>query len=177
MANINEFKTRMTGGGARSNQFRVTFNAPSAVSNTEALRDVTFLCKAAQLPGLTVDNIPVTYRGRVLNFAGEKTFAPWTVSIYNDTNFRIRNMLEDWSSYIQENSSTRGTVNPSEYQVPLIVEQLDRNDGAALKTINFFDAYPTDIGAIGLDYDTASIEVFDVTFTYNYWTSTTGALV
>jgi hypothetical protein len=172
MANINEFKTNMKGGGARSNQFRVTLDAPFGLNGPT--RQATFLCKAAQLPGLTIDNIPVTYRGRVLNFAGEKAFAPWTVSIYNDTDFAIRNMMETWSNIVQNNSSTSGTVNPADYQVRLTVEQLDRNE-AVLKTYQFVDAYPTDIGAIGLDYDTPAIEVFDVTFTYNYWVSDSSA--
>lgn len=177
MARINDFKGAMTGGGARANQFRVTLSAPAVLGGAAALRDAQFLCKAAQLPGLTIENIPVQYRGRTVNFAGEKSFTPWSVSIYNDSNFAIRNLMEDWSSYIQENSSTSaGALNPADYQVQLIVQQLDRNEDV-LKTVTFFDAYPTEVGAIGLDFDTASIELFDVTFTYNYWTSTTGALV
>lgn len=178
MARINNFKTAMAGGGARSNQFRVTLSPPrglTLVNTSQVKNEANFLCKAAQLPGLTIENIPVQYRGRTVNFAGEKSFAPWTVSIYNDTNFGIRNFMEDWSRRIQANDSTTGAVNPGDYQAQLQVEQLGRNE-EVLKIVTFYDAYPTEIGAIGLDFDTPSIELFDVTFTYNFWTSNTGAI-
>lgn len=133
-----------------------------------------FMCKSAQLPASTVENIPLQYRGRAVNIAGERSFSPWTIAIYNDTTFAIRNAMEQWSSGIQNLSSTNGRTNPGDYQVDLQVTQLDRN-GAPIKTYKFIDAYPIEIGAIALDFDAANqIETFDVTFQYNYWTSNTG---
>lgn len=174
MANISDFKAQLIGGGARANQFRVELAFPSFVAAGPVIGlKSQFLCKGAQLPASTVENIPLQYRGRAVNIAGERTFAPWTISVYNDTDFAIRNALEQWSNGIQNLQATTGRVNPLDYQVDLMVHQLDRN-GAAVKTYRFIDAYPTEIGAIALDYDQANaIETFDVTFTYNYWTSNT----
>jgi len=176
MANIADFKAQMIGGGARPNQFRVELTFPSYVTlGVVAGQRAQFLCKAAQLPASTVENLPVLYRGRPINFAGERTFQPWTVSIYNDTTFGIRNALEQWQSGIQNYNTTDGRVNPSEYQVDLNVHQLDRN-GAIIKSYKFVDAFPTNISAIGLDYEQQNaIEQFDVEFTYNFFTSATGA--
>jgi hypothetical protein len=115
----------------------------------------------------------VQYRGRAVNFAGEKTFAPWSVTIYNDTSFNIRNTMERWSDGIQNNAQTNGITNPSEYQVDLRVYQLDRN-GATIKEYVIRDAYPVNVSAIGVDYDAVNtIETFEVEFIYNYWTSNT----
>jgi hypothetical protein len=176
MANISDFKAQMIGGGARANQFRVELAFPSYVSAGPIIGLKTqFLCKAAQLPASTLDNIPVQYRGRAVNIAGERTFAPWTISVYNDTDFGIRNAMEQWSDGVQNLTTTSGRTNPRDYQVDLLVHQLDRN-GATVKTYKFVDAYPTEIGAIALDFDAVNtIETFDVTFTYNYWTSNTAA--
>ncbi|CAB5221511.1 tail tube protein [uncultured Caudovirales phage] len=176
MANIADFKAQMIGGGARPNQFRVELTFPSFVTlGVVAGQRAQFLCKAAQLPGSTIENIPVLYRGRPVNFAGERTFQPWTISIYNDTTFGIRNSLEQWQSGIQNYNSTDGRVNPTDYQVDLTVHQLDRN-GASIKSYKFHDAYPTSISAIGLDFEQQNaIEQFDVEFTYNFFTSNTGA--
>ena len=176
MANIADFKAQMIGGGARPNQFRVELTFPSFVTlGVVAGTRAQFLCKAAQLPGSTIENIPVLYRGRPVNFAGERTFQPWTISIYNDTTFGIRNSLEQWQSGIQNYNSTDGRVNPTDYQVDLTVHQLDRN-GASIKSYKFHDAYPTSISAIGLDFEQQNaIEQFDVEFTYNFFTSNTGA--
>lgn len=172
MAQISEFKAMMVGGGARPNQFRVELGFPSFVS-TGAIVGLKsmFLCKAATLPSSTVENIAIQYRGRPINFAGERTFAPWTITVYNDTDFAIRNALEVWSNGIQNLSTTGGLTNPRDYQSDMNVNQLDRN-GAVIKTYKFIDAYPTEISAIQLDYETGNqIETFDVTFQFNYWTT------
>ena len=174
MARISDFKAQMIGGGARANQFRVDLSFPAFVTAGTLIGiNSQFLCKAAQLPASTIDNTQILYRGRQVNFAGERTFAPWTVTVYNDTTFAIRNALERWSDGVMNNAQTNGRTNPRDYQVDLLVHQLDRN-GATVKTYKFVDAYPTEIGPIALDYDTNNqIELFDVTFTYNYWTSDT----
>ena len=174
MANIADFKAQLTGGGARANQFRVELTFPSFVTlGIVAGQQAQFLCKSAQLPASTVENFGVQYRGRAVNFAGERSFAPWSIQVYNDTNFNIRNAMEQLSNGIQNLGATTGLTNPRDYQVDLSVHQLDRN-GAIVKTYKFIDAYPTEIGTIELDYDTVNaIETFPITFQYNYWTSNT----
>lgn len=182
MANIDSFKANMIGGGARANQFYVSLTFPSFVSGGSlASAKGQFVCKGAQLPASTIDNTPVNYRGRQVNFAGERTFAPWTVTVLNDNDFLIRNAMEAWMNGINNNVSNTGLVNPAQYQVDMEVFQLDRN-GNPIKAYKFVDAYPTEVGAIELNFDTNNqIEEFTVTFQYNYWTSTsstsTGSLI
>ena len=175
MANINDFKSQLIGGGARANQFRVYLHFPTYVTigALEGAR-AQFLCKAASLPASTIANVETNYRGRVVNFAGERTFQPWTVTIINDVTFGLRNAFETWQSGIQRYAATEGKTNPADYQVELEVAQLDRN-GATLKTYKFTDAYPLTISQIALDFDVVNqIETFDVEFQYNYFTSNTG---
>jgi hypothetical protein len=176
MANIADFKAQMIGGGARPNQFRVELTFPTYVPlGVVAGQRAQFLCRSAQLPASTIEPITVLYRGRPVNFAGERSFQPWTVSIYNDTTFNIRNALEIWQTGIQNYSTTDGRTNPTSYQVDLNVHQLDRG-GAIIKSYKFVDAMPVNIGPIALDFDQQNqIESFDVVFVYNYFTSNTGA--
>lgn len=170
MANISEFKANMIGGGARANQFRVALQFPSYVgAGLAAMAKAPFLCKAASLPASTIDNIPVQYMGRNVNFAGERTFAPWTVTVLNDVDFIIRRALESWSNGIQQYDSTLGITAPLAYQQQLSVIQLDRS-GIPLREYSFHDAYPTDISDIPLSFESANqIEEFTVTFNYNYF--------
>lgn len=174
MANIADFKAQMIGGGARPNQFYVQLTFPSYVGlGVVAGQQAQFLCRSAQLPASTIEPITTLYRGRPVQFAGERTFQPWTVSIYNDTSFNIRNALESWQNGIQNYNTTLGRTNPTEYQVDLNVYQLDRG-GAIIKSYRFVDAMPVNIGPIQLDYDQQNqIEQFDVEFTFNYFTSNT----
>ena len=82
MANISDFKAQLIGGGARPNQFRVDLSFPTFVTAGAAVGlNSQFLCKATQLPASTVENMQILYRGRQVNYAGERAFAPWTVSI------------------------------------------------------------------------------------------------
>ena len=174
MANISDFKAQLIGSGARANQFRVELSFPSYVTAGVLVgQQAQFMCKGAQLPASTIENIPLNYRGRVVNVAGERTFAPWTVTILNDTTFTIRNAMEVWSNGVQNLATTNGRTNPREYQTDLTVHQLDRS-GAIVKTYKFVDAYPISIGAIELNFDTTNaVEEFTVEFQYNYWTSNT----
>jgi len=173
MATISAFKAQMQGGGARPNQFRVELTFPAFIGSiaTAAGNAAQFLCRTAILPASTMEDITAAYRGRPVHFAGERTFQPWTVGVYNDTNFLIRNTMERWHNGVLSYTATNGIQRPGDYQVDMSVYQLDRND-RVIKTYKFFDAYPTSVGQIALDFETNNqIEIFDVEFTYNYFTT------
>ena len=168
MTTISDFKAQLKQGGARSNQFTVELSFPAVAGANGAAYASSFLCNATSLPAVTIENIPLAYRGRPVNFAGERSFAPWNVTIINDGDFLIRNAFERWSNAIANFDATEGIVNPEFYQVDLRVIQLDRN-GGFLKSYKFYDAYPTDLGTMGLAYDNPQIQTFDVTFQYNWY--------
>lgn len=168
MTTISDFKSQMRQGGARSNQFTVELSFPPIVNAGGTARAASFLCNATSLPAISVANIPVQYRGRAVNFAGEREFAPWNITVINDGDFLIRNTFEQWSNGIANFNATNGTLNPEDYQATMRVIQLDRN-GAELKSYTFSDAYPTEIGQIGLSYENPQIQTFDITFQYNYY--------
>ena len=108
--NITEFRSRMTGGGARSNLFEVEITFPDGIgiSESSVSDKVPFLVKAAEIPASNLGNIPVPYRGRVLPIAGDRTFDPWTVTVINDTDFLIRDAMEKWSNSINDIQTAQG---------------------------------------------------------------------
>lgn len=168
MPTITEFKNQMRQGGARSNQFQVTLSFPAFVAGGQAAQAASFLCKAASVPAMTIEDIPVAYRGRPVHFAGERSYAPWNITVLNDGDFFVRKAFERWSNGIASLQDTTGLTNPADYQATLIVDQLDRNNNV-LKTYTFFDAYPTDIGEMELSYDNPNIQQFSVQFVYNWY--------
>ena len=174
MPNINDFKAKLRGGGARANQFRVTMPFPGFAAVGGETETMSFLTTSTSLPGMTVAEVAIPFRGRELYVAGDRTFATWTTTILNDTNFLIRNAYERWLNGINNMSDNEGLVNPVDYQVDGFVDQLDRN-GATLKSYTLRGAFPSAIGAIGLSYDEAGegIETFTVTMTYNFFESNT----
>ena len=173
MPNINEFKSRLRGGGARANQFKVTLPFPGYASVGGETSDLAFLCSATALPGQTVGQVAIPFRGRVLNIAGDRTFEPWTITVLNDTDFKIYRAMERWMNGINNMTDNEGITNPSDYQVDGFIDHLDR-DGNSIKQYVFRGAFPTTLGDIALDYGTNNaIESFDVTLSYQYFETDT----
>ena len=173
MANINDFKAKLAGGGARANQFKVTMPFPGYAQVGGEIEELAFLCKATQLPGMVITAIEIPFRGRKIKVAGDRTIEAWQITVLNDTNFKLRNAFERWSNGINNATDGEGLTNPADYQVDAFVDQLDRN-GATIKSYTLRGAFPTEIGAIDLDYGVNDqIEEFQVTFSYQYFESNT----
>lgn len=206
---ISEFKSRLVKGGARPNLFMVRLNFPTTLSNivdidqidssTDLTGQAEFLVKTAQLPASTVGVIDVPFRGRMLKVAGDRTFEPWSVTVVNDGDFRLRKAFETWSrgvNALTENVSQLGygTGDPVSYCVDMTVYQLSRDNQSPSKTptnmnalgedgmeviraYKFFDAWPSSLSAIDLSYESNDqVEEFTVEFQYNYYEVTTPSL-
>ena len=106
MANINDFKATLKGGGARANQFQVTLPFPGFAAVGGESRTMSYLCQATHLPGMTLGEVDVKFRGRSLYIAGDRTFEAWTTTIMNDTDFALRNAFERWMNAINAMSDT-----------------------------------------------------------------------
>lgn len=168
---VDDFKSKLKGGGARPNLFNVRLNFPAYALGDAEL--TSFMTKAAALPASNVAPITVPFRGRQLKIAGDRTFEEWTITVINDTGFEVRNAMERWMNGINSHNANTGFNDPAEYQTDLSVDQLDK-DGLVLKTYNFRGCFPTAITAIELSYDTVdTLEEFQVTFQVQYWESDT----
>ena len=170
MANIDDFKANLIGGGARANQFRVTLTPPSGIAIGLDVRRTSFLVTAAQMPASALTEIAVPFRGRNIYITGDRP-APetWSVTVYNDTDFMIRNAMELWQNGINSYVDNTGVISPSDYQTDLTVEQLDRDD-TVLKSYIFRNAFPTSISAIELSSAEATeIETFDIEWRYQHF--------
>ena len=170
MANIDDFKANLIGGGARANQFRVTITPPSGIAIGLDVRRTSFLVTASNLPGSTLGEIAVPFRGRNIYVTGDRP-APetWTVTFYNDTDFMIRNAMERWHNGINNFRENTGTSIPANYQTDLFVEQLDRDD-TILKTYIFKNSFPLTIGTVDLSSaEAGEIETFEVTWRYQHY--------
>ena len=185
---IVDFKSKMIGGGARSNLFEVTIEYPDLLglpTDSDGPKATgEFLIKAAEIPASNLGNIPVPFRGRVLPVAGDRTFDPWTVTVINDNNFKIRDAMEKWSNFINDLQTSQGIVNPEDYQTSAFVKQLSREGEANPGTIDilreyrFEGIYPNVVSSIPLDYGaTDQIEEFQVTFNYLFYSVTGGLTV
>ena len=182
---ISEFTSALVQDGARPNLFQVVMTGlPNGAGQSG--QPFSFLCKAAQLPGSTIGTVPLYYFGREAKFAGNRTFADWTVTIINDESFSIRNSIETWMNSINSNAGnvrlqspvTGGGSGGQPYAIDATVNQFSKTATAGsngvIKSYNFVGMFPVDLSPIELDGGTNdTIEEFTVTFSYQYWTSNT----
>ena len=176
-ASIQELKTALNGRGARANLFQIDFSFPNlsgldaTLSNNTTLDTAgRILCKAAAVPGFTVGTIEVPYRaGRRIKIPGDRTFADWTVTFINDENQKLRRAFNAWVNLISTanyNSQTKSTI--SEYYQDITCTHL-RGDNTTSRIYQLTDAFPTDVSAIDLSFDsTDTISEFTVNFQYHY---------
>ena len=161
MATIDEFKAQLIAGGPRANRFRVFI--PRTGNKIE------FLCQAAQIPAMTVGQVTVPFRGMNLKLAGDRTFEPWSVTVINDVEFSVRNALEAWQLEISQLDSGIGATNNDYLLSRAFVEQLNK-DASVLARYEFFNMFPTSIGAIDLSYENVdALEEFTVDFEFSHW--------
>ena len=173
MANINDFKAKLAGGGARANQFKVTMPFPGYAQVGGEIEDLAFLCRGAALPPSVLGLVEIPFRGRNIKIAGDRTVDSWTITVLNDTNFKLRNAFERWSNGINNMTDNEGLTNPVDYQVDAFVDHLDRN-GNTIKSYTLRGAWPLNISEIALDYDEKTeIETFTVELQYQYYESNT----
>ena len=172
---ISNFKTAMSGGGARPNLFEVEITTlPGGIAWDSS--NFKFMCKAAQLPGQTIASIDVPFRGRTFKVAGDRTIDAWTVTIINDENFEYRNAFESWTELIANLDTNLGATLPDAYMRNARVYQLGRgsrtsstdstgSENVVLKEYEFIDIFPTSVSPIDLSYDSSdAIEEFTVEF-------------
>jgi len=169
---VTQFRSQMTGDGARPNLFEVSMPFPGFSAPGNAQTKLTFMCKTAQLPGSTVGVVPVQYFGRELKFVGNRTFADWTITVINDEDFAVRNAFERWMNGINThrgNLRNPAAVAPAGYTQDAEVYQYGKN-GERLKSYKFIGAFPTDITPIDVDWGSNdTIEEFSVTLSYQWW--------
>ena len=167
---ITDFKSKLTGGGARPNLFEVELAFPNAVGiENDVLQKARFLVKAAALPASTIASVDVPFRGRILKVAGDRTFETWTITVINDVDFSIRSAFEKWMNKINKMTDATGLTDPNTYYKDAVVKQLDRN-GGVLRSYKFWDIFPTNISTIDLNYETTdTIQEFTVEMQVHYW--------
>ena len=166
---IENIKSNLIGGGARSALFKASFTYPEGVEETSSQK-LEFLCRASSgIPQSQINPLEVDYMGRKVKVAGTRpVFPDWTLTIINDEDFAIRNDLEKWMNLINGHVDNQQPTGLRDYKTDGYIDQLSK-DGSVLRRYIFKGIFPTDLSAIALDWSTDEIQSFDVTFSIDWW--------
>tara|TARA_B100001113_G_scaffold318314_1_gene286273 strand:+ start:348 stop:944 length:597 start_codon:yes stop_codon:yes gene_type:complete len=189
---VENFSAALKTSGARSNLFTVTIGAIPAglgvgVSNniSKAARNETkfeFLCNATTLPGYVQGEVPVSYFGRTIYFAGDTTFGDWSTTILNDEGAVIRRGIENWMEQINGSSGNQrstgigvahnGLTTTAQIKTYSIDGSHETTVGTTKSPITQVDlkgVWPSNLSPIELSHDaTNTIETFTCTWQYQH---------
>jgi hypothetical protein len=167
--NVQDFKSRgLTFHGARPTLFQVEINNPPAgTASGRTIEKVKFMLRATQIPPEIVEHVPVGYFGREIKVSGDRTYPDWNVSVINDEDFAVRDMLEEWSQI--QNSAVANLRRDRQYKREAVITQFGK-EGNVLARYEMVGIFPTTVGAIELSWDNKNqIEVFETTFAFDWW--------
>lgn len=176
MANsVSQFRGKFA--GLRPNRFTINGSFPSAV--TPQPTDFDIYCKATQMPGSSIGVIPVPWMGRVVKFSGERTYADWTIQVYESSigSQDLRRAMEAWIELMDGRDTHKVNYSLTEtweiYYDDFLgdTESNQGNpDSSAPKTIHLVNCFPVDISPVDLSYDLVdTFSEFTLTMAYDFW--------
>lgn len=194
--NIRDIKAGLIHDGARASHFSIEINFPANLrrvfSNIPSIgvsgdnsvngtltveQKIEYTAQAASFPASNISPIIVNYFGREIKLAGNRTFEDWTVTFYNDEDFSVRNVFENWLAAINghENNVRQpqyGIGRPqNDYKASGIIKQYDKTGLSVVKKYEMVGMFPINVGAINAEWSSNEVQTFEVTFAYDYWQS------
>jgi hypothetical protein len=164
---IDTFREKLN-GGSKANLFRMVIDLEESITGVD-LTNFSVLCKSGAIPAFTLGVIEVPFRGRRIKIPGDRTYGDWTATFVNDDSQNIRKSFDNWLNSIVNVDGEQALRDGTEtYRSTITINQL-RPDGTIARIYQLYDAFPTDVSAIDLSYDTTdAIQEFTVTFQYHY---------
>ena len=172
---LSEFKSNLTGGGAKSALFQVDLNYPSPI--TPPAINAKFLISAASIPASTVGTYDVFYHGKPIKVAADRTYDAWETTIINDEDFGVRKSLEQWLSLLSNHElNTRSKSVDSgkkegknaDYKTDITVSQYFKS-GTPSHKYKFTGAFPVGLSTIALSWESNTIETYTCSWAYDCW--------
>ena len=174
-AGINEFRAGFN--GTRPNRFKVQLDTSNL--SIAAPEQLDLYIKATSVPGSSIGVIPTPWMGRVIKFSGERTFADWTIQVYDSSipANNLRTFFESWIN-LMDSRDTHDINYKAVGSAIVNWNDIDSATGIGIHTnqtnfksaITLINCFPIDISAMELSYDAVdTFAEFTITLAYDYW--------
>lgn len=177
--NIRDVRRGLLQDGARASHFSVEIELPNALAaiNQIASEKISLTGKAASYPKSNNQPVEVDYFGRKIKLAGNRTFEDWTITFYNDQDFSVRALFENWLAAINghESNVRQPAFGVDETQASYKgfgkINAWGKTGLNIVKRYEMFGLFPIDVGELEADWGNNEVQTFPVTFAYDYWVS------
>jgi hypothetical protein len=168
------------GGGTRTNRFRITGAIGGLNNRSTSFND--FHIRAATLPSAQVGAIPVNYRGRTVNYPGDRNYLPWQIVVLDENPNEKRvpgaktiyGAFHDWQEKINAHATNKSeSTRPDRHFSSSVwnVDQLDVNGAQTIRSFKLYNCWPIMVGPIELNMDQDNLlGSFAVTVVYSHYT-------
>jgi hypothetical protein len=144
--------------------------------------ETKFKIFATSMPKAELGTIQVPYRGRLLNFAGDRSYGNWAVSIYDDNNTNnLWKAFNTWKELLDGHLTHQVANSDFDYstlQRDWTVKQLPLNGQPSgttpLRQITLKNCWPSQISSMDFDMAKADQTIFNVVLTFDWYSIDTG---
>jgi len=182
--NVNQFANQLSDklDYGRTNLFQVTI--PGTWQDSYNLSeyngtDLRFMAKAASLPGKSLGTIDVKRFGAIYKVANDAIVDQFSITVLCSGDMKERKFFDAWISGIHgqtKDNYTDGQTNSDLYRMMYYDEYINKvyvesfgRDGKCEYMVELQEAYPTNLGAVDLSWDTGDVATFTVAFTFRNW--------
>lgn len=155
------------GGGTRANRFEVSM-VDGWPGMPPDINDTKFKIVSSQFPTSQINSIVIPYRGRPVNYAGDRQYSPWTVTVYDDSNTnslwrafnRWKELLDGHKTHTTQDYTYRSLQKTWE------IYQYDVN-GTTIRHIQLQNCWPSFISQIDLNMGSTDLVSFTVQMVFD----------
>lgn len=155
-------------GGTRANRYEVKIidgwpgMAPDAT-------DTQFKIVATQFPLAVITAITLPYRGRPVNYAGDRQYSPWTLTVYDDSNTNnLWRAFNRWKELLDGHKThTTNDYTYQSLQKKWQITQYDVNGSTVLRQIELEKCWPSVVGQIDLNMGSTDLVSFTVQMVFD----------
>lgn len=161
---VSDFTSKF-GDLARSFMFKCIFTPPAGVFNP--YEKITVLVESTALPTKTIAEVEANFMGQQVKLAGNITYDNWTCNFRMDDKMEVYQTFREWSDLVRDANGNMRT--PAEYKAGMVLQQLDGSQNT-IGTLQIFGAFPSVLGEITYDTKASDVQIFPVTFAYDFHT-------
>lgn len=157
---------------AKTSKFDVRITAPPGLGLDAT--DLRFQCEATELPGYTVNTVDGRYYGVANPVASFPTFADLTLTFVCSGDFWEKKLFDRWMNLVipinNYNPNYKEVYTSPNIIINQFSEVADQNNTASvIYSVSFFEAFPTSIAPMSVNWADDGIHRLPVTFRYEYW--------
>jgi hypothetical protein len=160
---------------AKTSKFDVFVVAPSGLGLSAT--DLRFQCESTELPGYTVNTVDARYYGVANPVASFPNFGDLTLTFVCAGDFWEKKLFDRWMNLVvpinNYNPNYKDTYTSPKIEINQYSEvaNQDGNTAPVIYKVAFFEAFPTVIAPMNMNWADDGIHRLAVTFRYEYWST------